>query len=159
MNNRWITCLMAILFMSVSSCGTTPTQQPTDQPSEQQPTEKPTVTENHEVLDLDLSEAPKYQEDSIMFHYWRNDGKYSNWDMWLWEVNNAGAGYSWNGKDDWGVVAAYPLSTWSDSLLTNGLGFIVRKGGDSWAEKDLSQSELFVDFSALEKDENGIYHI
>ena len=159
MNKRMITSLLAILLMSVSSCGTTPTQQPTDQPTEQQPTEKPTVTENHEVLDLDLSEAPKYQEDSIMFHYWRNDGKYSNWDMWLWEVNNAGAGYSWNGKDDWGVVAAYPLSTWSDSLLSNGLGFIVRKGGDSWAEKDLSQSDLFVDFSAFEKDENGIYHI
>ena len=73
MNKRMITSLLAILLMSVSSCGTTPTQQPTDQPSEQQPTEKPTVTENHEVLDLDLSEAPKYQEDSIMFHYWRNE--------------------------------------------------------------------------------------
>ena len=161
-----VSMLLLLSAISLSSCGETNSSSSGEGVSdssstfvEDSSTPSHVAGENHEVLDLELGAAPVYQEDSIMFHYWRKDGKYSNWDMWLWEVNAAGQAFTWNGKDEWGVVAAYPLSTWSDAITSNGLGFIVRKGGDSWLEKDLSQSDLFVDFSAFEKDENGIYHI
>ncbi len=114
-------------------------------------------SENHNV-DLPLGEAPVYDEDSIRFHYWRKDGVYAGWDLWLWEVGHDGGAFAFNGKDDWGVIAAYPLSAWNDVPASN-LGFIVRKGGDSWSQKDCGGNDLFVDFSQFEKSNNGIYDI
>ncbi len=114
-------------------------------------------SENHSV-DLPLGDAPTYEVDSISFHYWRNDGKYTGWDMWLWEDGKDGDGYEWNGKDDWGVIAAYPLSTWA-GVIENGLGFIIRKGGSSWAAKDCGDDDKFISFSDYEKDENGVYNV
>ena len=107
------------------------------------------------LFDVDLPEAPTYQEDSLQIHYYRKDGKYKGWNLWLWEGGKDGAQFDFNGKDDWGVIASYPLSTWIDPL-TNKLGFIVRKG--NWESKDV-ESDRFVNFPAYEKDENGIYHI
>lgn len=113
--------------------------------------------DNHSV-DLPLGEAPVYEEDSIRFHYWRKDGIYAGWDLWLWEAGHDGGAFAFNGKDDWGVIAAYPLSAWVD-VPANNLGFIVRKGGDSWSQKDCGGSDLFVDFSQFDKSENGVYDI
>lgn len=126
--------------------------------SSSSPSESLSIETGHKV-DLDLSEPPLYEEDAISFHYYRKDGVYQNWDFWLWE-NNGGEGkaYSFNGKDDWGVIASYPLSTWTDAI-NNGLGFIVRKGGSSWTSKDCGGEDLFVDFSSLDKDEKGVYHV
>lgn len=149
--------IFSMLMLVVTSCGNPGNS---SSQGESEPTSSESTSHGeHDVLDLDLGAAPTYEEDSVMFHYWRKDGKYAAWDMWLWEVNANGSAFSWNGKDDWGVVAAYPLSTWSSAVISNGLGFIVRRGGDSWLEKDLSQSDLFVDFAAFEKDANGIYHL
>ena len=113
--------------------------------------------ENHDV-DLDLPEAPTFDEPAVFFHYWRKDGTYSDWDMWIWEKDHDGGAYNFNYKDNWGVIAAYPLSTWSDPVA-NSLGFIVRKGGDSWADKDLGGADKFLDFSLFEKDEHDAYHV
>ncbi len=105
-----------------------------------------------------LSAPPTYNEDSISFHYQRSDNDYSSWDMWLWESGKEGAGFAFNGIDDWGAIAAYPLSTWTD-VINNSLGFIIRKGGNDWVSKDCGGKDLFVDFSQFNKDEKGIYHI
>jgi len=109
-------------------------------------------------IDLDLPAAPTYNEPSIQFHYYRKDGIYKAWDMWLWQVGSDGAAFSFNGKDDWGVVASYPLSSWSDPV-NSGLGFLIRKGGDSWTDKDCGGSDLFIDFSLYEKDAHGVYNV
>lgn len=113
--------------------------------------------DNHSV-DLPFGEAPTYDEDSIRLHYWRKDGTYKGWDLWLWEVGKDGASFAFNGKDGWGVIASYPLSTWSDAM-NQGLGFVLRKGGDSWAEKDCGGADLFVDFSQFKKTDKGVYDI
>ncbi len=114
-------------------------------------------SDTHSV-DLPLGEPPIYDEDSIRFHYWRKDGVYAGWDLWLWEVGHDGGAFPFNGKDDWGVVASYPLSTWED-VINNSLGFIFRKGGDSWSQKDCGGNDLFVDFSQFEKTDQGVYDI
>lgn len=103
------------------------------------------------------SEGPDVKEPSISFHYHRNDDNYDDWDLWLWERNKGGAGFAFNGKDDWGAVATYPLSTWDDPVHSD-LGFIVRKGGDSWSSKDTS-ADRYVVFSKFTMDEKQIYHI
>lgn len=101
---------------------------------------------------------PKYDEPSVVFHYSRTDNNYEGWDMWIWEVNAAGAAFEFNGTDTWGAVASYPLSTWTNPL-ENGIGFLVRQGGDTWAQKDLGGADLFIDFSVFEHDENDAYHV
>lgn len=101
---------------------------------------------------------PTYDEDSVCFHYYRKDAKYSDWDMWIWnKVLNNGAAYTFNGSDSYGGVASYPLTTFGGSVINDGLGFIVRTAG-SWSKKDVD-SDRFVDFSKFKKDEKGAYHI
>lgn len=117
-------------------------------------------SESHEVLDLDLGPAPEYEGDSFMIHYWRQDCLYANWDMWIWEQNHDGKAYAFNGKDDWGVVAAYPLSDFDD-LINNNIGYLIRRGeeGNEWAEKDCGGNDLYVTIGHLRKDLKGIYHV
>lgn len=123
--------------------------------SEETSSENPSSSEPAHTFDVDLGEAPTYEEDSLQLHYYRKDGKYTNWNLWLWESGHDGAQFDFNGQDDWGVIASYPLSRWSDAI-TNTLGFIVRKG--EWQAKDY-ESDRFIDFNAFEKDENNVYHV
>ncbi len=124
-------------------------------------TPQPPVTGGtHDVLDIDLGPAPTYSEESFMFHYWRPDGTYADWNMWIWEENHDGASFAFNGKDDWGVVAAYPMSAFED-LSANQLGFIVRQSvsGNDWAAKDLGGGDLYVLISNFPKDSNDVHHV
>ncbi len=104
------------------------------------------------------SNVPTYNEPSIQFHYQRKDNEYDDWDMWIWERNKDGAGFDFNGRDDWGAVASYPLSTWTNPIA-NDLGFIIRKGGSSWSAKDCGGDDLYVDFSLYQKDAKDVYHL
>src|SRR5574344_41251 len=84
--------------------------------------------------------------ESIVFHYHREDSKYTGWDLWLWPDGGNGAGYEFNKDvDDYGAVAKYPVSTWPNST---GINFIVRQGGSAWSAKDPDgdRSLLFADF-------------
>lgn len=101
------------------------------------------------------SEGPSYEGPGVNIHYYRSDKTYTNWNLWLWEVNGDGGAFEFNGEDDYGKYASYPLSTWTDPVK-NGLGFIVRKG--EWQEKDID-SDRFIDFSKLTQDDKEIYHI
>lgn len=100
-------------------------------------------------------DIPQYDEPAVNIHYQRTDNKYDKWNLWLWEGGKDGAQFDFNGKDDWGIVAAYPLSLWDDPL-TNQLGFIVRKG--EWEAKDV-EADRYIDFSLYEKDEKDVYHV
>lgn len=103
----------------------------------------------------DLVNPPTYDEDSVSIHYYRKDRKFSNWALWLWAENKEGKEYTFNGVDDYGAVAAYPISTFD--LGTTKLGVIVKSAG-SWSSKD-PDGDRFIDFSNLKKDSNNIYHI
>lgn len=101
-------------------------------------------------------EMPTYDEDSFQIHYHRDDNDYDGWDLWLWIDNHDGAGYSFNGYDDFGAIASYPLSRFGDNV--DKINFIVRKGGNSWTSKDVSSDQYF-NLSNFTKDSNDVYHI
>ncbi len=117
---------------------------------QEQPIDKPQEEPLPEYVD-----PPKYDEDSISFHYVREDKKYSTWALWLWADGMDGKEYLFNGEDELGAIAAYPLSDFGNNVTK--LGFIVKsKGG--WSKKD-PDGDRFVEFSKYTKDENNIYHI
>ena len=157
----------AIGLLVLSGCNKKPTSSSvsseatsSEEQSSQYTPSAPVDGGTHDVLDVELGDAPKYDEESFMFHYWRPDGKYADWNMWIWEENHGGDAYQFNGKDDWGVIAAYPYSMF-ENLASNQLGFIIRKSvsGNEWAEKDLGGGDLYVFIDKLEKDENNIHHV
>ena len=100
-------------------------------------------------------DSPTYEGPGIAIHYQRKDKNYTDWNLWLWEVNGDGGAFQFNGEDDYGKYASYPLSTWKDPVA-NGLGFIVRRG--EWVEKDI-ESDRFIDFAKLTQDDSSIYHV
>ncbi len=149
--------LLFMVAMSLSVIGCNPTKGGGGETPEPPTPEPPSPGERHDV-DIDVPELVALSEPAVYFHYWRQDCTYTNWDMWIWEKDHDGAAFNFNYKDNWGVVAAYTLSSWEDPLA-NTLGFIVRKGGDTWADKDLGGSDKYLDFSLFTADENGSYHV
>jgi hypothetical protein len=73
-------------------------------------------------------------------HYFRPDGNYSGWDMWIWpaQPNDNGAGYTFGspGADGFATTTAYLPEDVSE------IGFIVREGGDSWISKDIADDRF-----------------
>ena len=101
-----------------------------------------------------IGPVPTFDEDSISIHYHREDGKYTGkWDLWVWEQGGDGAQYIFNASDDFGAVAAYPLSTWSD-VMTKGLGVIIRSFG-AWNKQT---PDIKLNLNEYQKDENNVYN-
>ena len=148
--------LLFLVAMSLSLVGCNPGKSGGDTPEPPTP-EPPTPGERHDV-DIDVPVYTPLSEPAVYFHYWRKDCTYNRWDMWIWEKDHNGGAFSFNYKDDWGVIAAYALSSWEEPL-TNTLVFIVRKGGDSWEDKDLGGSDKYLDVSLFEADATGSYHV
>ena len=93
-------------------------------------------------------------ENSIIIHYFRDDGDYKNWSLWLWAKNKDGDQYKFKYGDDYGGVAVEDISTFFESTEKGAeLGFIVRDG--SW-NKDVAE-DRFVLLSELTPDEKGNY--
>ena len=106
---------------------------------------------------LDLpTEMPKLNEPSFQIHYRRNDNKYKDWGIWLWDPagDDNGEVDKFNYQDDFGVTAYYPISY--TGANDNRIGFIIRKLAD-WT-KDYG-SDRFIDLNTMEKDENNCYKI
>jgi len=144
----FLSCLFALSACGGGSTPVEPTK-PTEPTGPSEPSEPTASSEYYDVT---------VDGESVKFHYQREDNNYDDWDMWLWQTGGEGAGYEFNGRDTFGATLRVALDTWSD-VKTKGLGFIIRKGGSSWAAKDCGGSDLFVDFSVLEKDAQNTYHI
>lgn len=150
MKRKFVLGLSALLCVTLIGCGeTTPTSDdefgqnntftPEPEPSAtEQPTNQPLIG------------------DILSIHYYRYDQSYDSWALWLWETGKDGKEFAFNGSDDYGAVATYALSEWTD-VVNNGLGFIVKTKG-SWDAKDV-ENDRFIDFSNLTKDNNDTYHI
>nr|MCR4562888.1 hypothetical protein [Bacilli bacterium] len=84
--------------------------------------------------------SPEIMADITMvkLHYHRPDAEYADWDVWGWDKGNnlGGASYKFTDTDVYGVVAPIDLSLVNPLGEVDILGFIVRRGGDSWSEKD-----------------------
>ncbi len=93
----------------------------------------------------------------IQIHYQRDDSDYKNWALWLWEFPQGnGKEYQFTGRDEYGVFANLPLTTWSYLVRTNNLGLIIKSKG-TWNEKD--GPDRVIKFSKLHHDKFGIYHV
>lgn len=77
-------------------------------------------------------EPPKETGTTITFHYHRWDEQYQPWDLWVWPFGKEGQGFPFTEKDEYGAKAVVTLPVQTDKV-----GFIIRKGGDSWAGKDV----------------------
>ncbi|WP_244834032.1 type I pullulanase [Clostridium sp. BJN0001] len=87
-------------------------------------------------------------------HYYRGDENYDNWDVWSWTDDSDGAGYGFAKSDKYGQIAEVIKS---DVKGKKSISFIVRKGGDSWTEKD-TDIDRSVDLAyANNKGEINIY--
>lgn len=96
--------------------------------------------------------------ESLMIHYQRNDEDYDSWSLWMWEYpQGEGKQFEFNNKDDFGGVAHYPLTQWSEGVTTNNLGFII-KLKNSWDKKD-GYLDRRIEFKDLYKDKHNTYHI
>ncbi len=109
--------------------------------------------------DVDLPVGlPSFGEDAVAIHYQREDGSYEKWTLWLWDSEGTDDSKEddFNYQDDYGVIAAYPLSYFGTSA-DGRLGIIVKTKG-SWT-KDATEDDRFIVFSELKKDEDDIYHV
>jgi len=90
----------------------------------------------------------------LIVHYYRFDGDYTSWNLWLWpSPSGFGTSYNFDEEDSFGVYATVDLSI--ESLLgVSEFGFIVRLG--NWVDKDCNIDRYFV---LMYNDNNGIYHI
>ena len=99
---------------------------------------------------------PLMNERTIQIHYHRDDNKYKDWGLWLWDPNseNDDVVDQFNYQDDFGVTAYYPTSYIGD-CSDGRLGFIVRKL-DSWTQDPTI--DRFFDFNTMIPDSNNCYH-
>lgn len=109
-------------------------------------------------------DPPVFDGEGLYIHYQRNDTRYDDWALWIWTDNAEGAEYDFNGLDEYGAIAGYPLSTWGDVDETLKFGFIVKsktpEGATSvdWSSKDISEDRFFT-LADLMVDENNNYHM
>lgn len=76
---------------------------------------------------------------TVRFHYLREDGNYTDWNMWIWAAGADGTANEFTGEDEYGKYLDYTIDAG-----TSEVGFIVREG--DWLNKDI-ESDRFVDVS------------
>ncbi len=107
------------------------------------------------------TELPKMDEPSFQIHYRRNDNKYADWGLWLWDGSNPSGNDekvdTFNYQDDFGVIGYYPFS-YLGECPDGRAGFIIRKLA-SWSKDGATDSDAFVDKSTLTPDANNCYHV
>lgn len=103
--------------------------------------------------------APTPLEDSVgelRFHYYRKDGKYTKWAMWVWLDGKDGSEYSFVAQDDYGGIVQVPLSKYGTDVNTLKFGYIVKTAGN-WDAKDVSENRFVEVKDITAKD--GIYNL
>ena len=101
---------------------------------------------------------------TITVHYQRYDNDYTGWNLWLWPKGKDGAGYTFTGTDDFGVVGTFTVP---NTAASDEVGIIARLSTESnaWAAKDVSVDRFITRFSAdgkaeiwLVQDDEQIYY-
>lgn len=94
---------------------------------------------------------------TIRLHYYRSDGAYDGWNLWLWPKGSNGIAYEFNGEDEFGKTATYEI-TMNDDVKQ--IGFIIRQStsDNDWADKD-TQNDRFVDITKAKDGVIDVYVI
>ena len=79
-------------------------------------------------------------EGVVILHYHRPDGRYDDWNAWVWAEGNQGGAYPMQGRDGFGAYAQVLLNEPADRV-----GFIIRHG--DWQEREGDQ-DRFVSLNA-----------
>ena len=76
-----------------------------------------------------------FAELEVTFHYYRHDGNYHGWNLWIWGNSEPGRAIEFVGQDAFGCTARTVLKQQTDA---GELGFLLRKSvvGENWAERD-----------------------
>lgn len=149
-------------FMLVS-CDGDATTNLTETPTTLTPTTEAPTTETPTTM-APTTEAPTTEEPtteeiigSLFVHYYRFDGNYAEWSLWIWPhepQSLGGSRYLFTGTDDYGVYAEIPFEDNNLDTSTT-LGVIVAVL-PSWSRKDVDL-DRFIDIS--QKDDEGNVHI
>ena len=153
-NKIFYLCLLPLVFSALTGCKNN-SKGPSEESSEEEPKGAEPIPS-----DANLPTTISYlDEPGVQIHYQRTKPGYIEWGLWLWSEGKDGAEYEFNYQDDYGTIAYYPLSMFGNP---HSLGFIVKKlfkyAGDGNWTKDFD-SDRFIDFDMLEKDEHDIYHV
>ena len=94
---------------------------------------------------VDMVEVKAASEITINYHYLRTDGNYADWDVWTWYDGGEGTGVTFGTATDANGVTA----TMKVDASVKEVGYIVRRGGSSWSEKDPTDGDNFLDISTI----------
>ncbi len=106
---------------------------------------------------VEIAKAADIATSKITVHYKRTDNNYSGWDFYTWNYEPGGGearAFEFSGSDSYGKIATVPLDDYYVGMTQ--MGFIIRKGGKSWSDKDIS-SDRFL--TIPETAPNGNYEI
>lgn len=162
MKKKLFVFALPLLALGVTSCGGSPSS--SSSASESVPSEESSASTGSDSSASQSTGLPQYDpsevRDSIAIHYHRDDGKYEDWALWIWDHGNGGEGaeYLAQAVDNYGSVFHYPLSTWSPGNWSKlDLGVIVKSKG-SWSAKD-PDGDRYIVTSDLALDDNGNYSV
>lgn len=96
------------------------------------------------------SEVPVVEPSIYTVHYWRNDGKQANYDLWLWSDGQSGQAYSFTSSDDYGRV----FQTASSNFKNPPYLYLIIRFGD-WVQQTPDIKIDVRDYPIVE-DGNGI---
>ncbi len=151
MKKHWLTTLLLVPFLVVG-CG------PKSTSGDDGDSDYHYTPQDISARDVNYpTDIPVMGERSFQVHYHRDDNKYKDWGVWLWDPNGEDDGETdkFNYQDDFGVIAYYATSYIGD-CSDGRLGFIVKKLAD-WT-KDVSPDRFF-DLNTMIPDDNNCYHV
>lgn len=151
-SKKFLLCLsiVGMLAGGLVSCNNNSDNPPIDVPD-------PDLDDEDKPFDGELAAGPALPdgEKGLAIRYTRADNKVDDYALWVWEMGGEGVEYTFTAQDDYGSAAFIPLSTFSSTVETNGIGIIVKTKG-TW---DWQTADLMFDFSKYEADENGYYNV
>ncbi len=145
--------------ITTGESNTTAKQDPTTVPTDPtDPTTDPTTvpTEPTDPTATPTEPTEPTNEPTLKIHYQRVEDDYDEWGFWIWQQGGEGSLYEMNGRDNFGGIAEYPLSSFGTKALEKGIGIIPRRL-DGWT-KDCNEDRL-IDFSAFTPDADNCYHL
>jgi len=141
--------LFLLSFVVLSCAGVTTTTTTGEISTEDETTTQETTTETETTTEGESG--------TLYIHYYRFDGEYEDWSLWLWphEPDSlAGAQYEFDNTDEYGVYAEIPIGS-SDFADSTEIGVIVAML-PGWDAKDIDV-DRYIDMT--QTDEDGNIHV
>lgn len=104
-----------------------------------------------------VHQSAAYETLTLTVNYYRTDGKYDDWDLWVWLMGSEGRGVEFEdtviADKKWRTLTIEFKDVVADSS-NNVIGVIPRRGGSDWAEQT---SDILLDTSMIVDNKITIY--